>query len=278
MKYISFYLTLVFLALSLRSASAHIGYSNRNLGTYSITDGLVSVTNNNGTLTANGGSGTVLITNQNVATNFGWAAGTDARFGDSHDLRAFRFTLTSSAIVTISIQGLMYSAGSISFDALAHPAFSLFAGLAHMAPNALDHDSSAISTAWLNSLVGAGNYDGAFNALGDWKIGSDDGTTFADLSSFTYIGNAADGSSVNYGSAVGINGDGVADGVVTATFNLNPGDYTIFVGGGDVGGTSTSSYGLQASLTVVPEPHTWTLLVIGLAFGLLRLRRRSLVA
>ncbi len=273
MNSISSLLVLSALALMTRTASAHIGYTNRNLGTFEVAGTTVIASGNSGTLTGSGASASVTITNQNVAGEFGWADGTDARFGDSHELRAFRFTLETPAVVTINVVGLNYVSGPINFSSLEHPAFSLFEGLAHLPPDALDHDSSAISVQWLESLVGAGNFDGAFNALGDWKIGSDDGVTFTDLSSFNYIGNAADGATANYGSAAGINGDGIADGSVTAAFHLDAGDYTLFVGGGNFGGASTSSYGIQTTITVVPEPAIGRL--VGLGFALLSLRRRA---
>lgn len=267
------FLLLAGVALMTGTASAHISYSNRNLGTFHVGGTMVTGTGNSGTLTISGSAASVTITNQNVAGEFGWADGTDARFGDSHELRAFRFTLETPATVTINVVGLNYVSGSINFSSLEHPAFSLYEGLAHLPPNALDHDASAISIQWMESLVGTGNFDGAFNALWDWKIGSDDGVTFADLSSFNYIGNAADGSAINYGSAAGINGDGNADGSVTATFYLEAGDYTLLVGGGNYGGLSTSSYGIQTTITVVPEPAVAGLVGFGVvAWGL---RRRA---
>jgi len=254
-----------------RTASAHVSYSNRNLGTFEVVGTTIVASGNSGVLTNSGTSASVTITNQNTL-EYGWADGTDVRFGDSHDLRPYRFTLSTPAIVTIDVVGLDYVAGPITFASLEHPAFSLYEGFAHLPPNALDHDSSAISVQWMQTQVGVGNFDGNFSALGDWKIGSDDSVTFADLSSFRYIGNAADGTSANYGSAAGINGDGIADGSVTATFYLAAGDYTLFVGGGNYGGTSPSSFGYQTTLTVVPEPTAAAL--AGLAIGLLGLRRR----
>jgi hypothetical protein len=259
------------LVLMPRTASAHISYNNRNLGTFEVVGTTIVASGNSGVLTNSGTSASVTITNQNTLEH-GWADGTDARFGDSHDLRPYRFTLSTPAIVTINVVGLDYVAGPINFASLEHPAFSLYEGFAHLPPDALDHDGSALSLQWMQSQVGAGNFDGNFNALGDWKIGSDDSVTFADLSSFRYIGNAADGTSTNYGSAVGINGDGNADGSVTATFYLAAGDYTLFVGGGNYGGTSSSSYGYETTFTVVPEPTAAAL--AGVAIGILGLRRR----
>ena len=266
------YLAILIITLSSQTALAHIGYTNRNLGTFNVVGTLVTGSNNSGSLVSSGSSATVTITNQNTR-EAGWANGTDARFGDSHVLRAYRFTLVTPAIVTIEIVGLDYTSG-ISFSALEHPAFSLFQGLAHLAPAAADHDSSPISPAWLTALVGAGNYDGAFNALGSWKIGSDDGITFADLTSFLYVGHAADGTAANYGSASGINGDGVADGFVTATLSLGAGDYSLFAGGGNFAGVSSSSYGYEVALTVVPEPSVAGLIGLAGAAGWITLRRR----
>lgn len=243
---------IVFIPLAiLTTASAHIGYNGRNFGVF------------NGT----GSEAPVVITNQNVTGDYGWADGTDSDFGDTHKLRAFRFTLNNAASVTIQVSGLAFS----SLTALEFPAFSLYSGLAHLPPAAGDHDTSVISTAWMNFTFGAGTWEGVFNALGDWKIGNDDGVTFADLSSLTYLGNAADGTPLNFGSSAGINGDGVADGTVTGTFNLTAGDYSFFVGGGLAAGTAaTTSYGLTSTLTVVPEPTSAYLLAAALLTVFLR--------
>jgi hypothetical protein len=142
----------------------------------------------------------------------------------------------------------------------------------------------------MDASYGAGNWEGCFNALGDWKIGNDDGTTYADLSSFTYFGNAADGTSANYGSGASIirrangttqtnatiNGDGVADGLVTGAFALNAGDYTILVGGANYSGTSTASFGFNATLSVIaiPEPSTYSLFAMGAMILVSAYRRR----
>jgi hypothetical protein len=246
--------------VALSTASAHISYSGRDFGTYSGPD--LSNT----------------ITNQRVTSDYGWADATDANLGDTHKTRAFRFSLTTNAWVTLSFQGLAYTAGGTSYSALALPAFSLYRGVA--APST--HDGSPISIAWRNTTYGTNATEGSLNALGDWKIGSDAGTTFADLSSFTYIGNAADGSSANYGTPAAsltladgtvvpngtINGDGNADGVVTGSFYLSAGDYSVFVGGANYAGVNTNtSYGIQGTFTGVPEPSTWALLAVSLVMG-----------
>jgi hypothetical protein len=170
--------------------------------------------------------------------------------------------------------------------ALALPAFSLYRGVAA----ASTHDFSPISIAWRDATYGTNATEGSLNALGDWKIGSDAGTTFADLSSFTYIGNAADGSSANYGTPAAsltladgtvvpngtINGDGNADGVVTGSFYLSAGDYSVFVGGANYAGVNTNtSYGIQGTFTGVPEPSTWALLTLSLAMVGLVIRAKQ---
>lgn len=258
--------------VALSTASAHIGYTGRNFGTYSGTD-----------LTST-------ITNQRVSGEHGWADATDANLGDTHKTRAFRFSLTTNAWVTLSFQGLAYTSGGLSYSALALPAFSLYRGVAA----ASTHDFSAISSAWRDATYGTNATEGSLNALGDWKIGNDSGTTFADLSSFTYIGNAADGSSANYGTPAPsltltdgsnvpngtINGDGNADGVVSGSFYLSAGDYSVFVGGANYAGVNTNtSYGIQGTFTAVPEPSTWALLTVSLAMvGLvIRAKRKKVV-
>lgn len=258
---------------AISTASAHISYTGRNFGSF----------------IGDGSDSQVTLGSNAVTGNYGWASGTDANQGDTHKLRAYTFTLQNSAFVTLTFQGYTY--GSVS-NALANPGFSLYSGLAHVAPAALDHDASAISTAYNDAILGAGNWDGSFNALGNWKIGSDAGSTYADLSSFTYIGNAADGTSSIYGSSPAtfgysldasgnvisspndsIHGDGVADGIVSGTWTLGAGSYSVFVGNdqyfgtNNAGANTTATYGVQGSISVaaVPEPSTWALFGLSLA-------------
>lgn len=260
-----FLLAAMFLAGS--SLKAHISYSagtTRDLGTFSVTGLESDVTKSN-----------------NVKGNFGWSSGTDANLGDTHKLRGLRFTLLSAGLVTIKVEGL--AVGSVA--ALSNPGFSLYKGLAHVAPAQLDHDTSDISEAYNNATYGAGNWQGSFNALGDWKIGNDPdlvGGTLASLSSFTYVGNAADGTSTLFGTAPGINGDGNADGTVSGSFVLSADDYSIFVGGAEYFGTSnagadtTTSFGFNSTLSVmaIPEPSTYGLLSLGAMVLAATYRRR----
>jgi hypothetical protein len=220
----------------------------------------------------------VVISSQTVASDFGWASGTDANLEDSHKLRAFKFSIARSGDVQIRVEGLSFLRGSTPISALTRPAFSVYQGLAHESPAAEDYEDSVISTRYNDTTYGAGNWLGSFRALNDWKIGNDEGETFADLSSFTYVGNGADGSAANYGAAAGIFGDGIADGMVVQTLSLNPGSYSLFVGGAQYydllnTGGGTGSYGFSVTLTTIPEPSALSLLAVCLG-GLAMLRRR----
>ena len=245
--------------MAVQSASAHITYTNRNFGTF----------------LGDGSDAPVTIPGQTVSGNFGWADATDADFGDSHRTRAFRFKLLQEALVTLSVQGVVGATNATNFL----PAFSIYAGLAHIAPSLADHDGTVISVAYLNSLGGVPK-EGALVALGDWKIGNDDDLVNnipASLSSLIYMGHAADGSAANYGPAVGINGDGIADNYVTGTFDLPAGDYSIFIGGADYstqGPGPYSTYAITPTIKVVPEPSTVALIVIS-SLGLFGRRRRG---
>ncbi len=266
MKKLTRYFLLAAMFLAGPSLKAHISYSagtTRDLGTFSVT-GLESAVTKSNTVTG----------------NFGWSSGTDANLGDTHKLRGLRFTLLNAGLVTIKVDGL--AVGSVA--ALSNPGFSLYKGLAHVAPAQLDHDDSVISAAYNDATYGARNWQGSFNALGDWKIGSDDGVTFADLSSFTYVGNAADGTSALFGNAPGIAGDGNADGMVSGSFVLSAGDYSIFVGGAEYFGSSNAATGVSGgnfgfnatlSVAVIPEPSTYTLFGIGALIMLGAYRKRT---
>lgn len=199
------------------TAQAHIGYTGRDFGTLDPS-----------------GTTTFSINGQNVSTKFGWADGTDADWGDSHRLRPYRFTIANACYVTITFTGVTGGTGS----GLLKPGFSIYRGLAHTT-GAADHDFAVVSQSWLSTQFGY--HEACFNALGDWKLGSDDGVTFADLSSFTFAGYAVDGTSANFGSTPGLVGDGTADNTVTGTFFLTPGDYTLLVGGADYNEQPTPS-------------------------------------
>ncbi|MEO5913654.1 MAG: PEP-CTERM sorting domain-containing protein [Luteolibacter sp.] len=239
--------------LSIGRASAHIGYGGRDFGSYL------------GTPQSNPAS----ISITNISSDFGWAAATDANFGDSHRTRAFRFNLASPGTVILTVQG---GPGLL-------PGVSLYGGLGHLAPVQGSHDAAALSQQYLAGLSGPTKM-GALNALDDWAIGNDPTYTIPDdplsgvlyaasLRYFDYIGNVADGTSTNYGSASGINGDGNADGFITATFNLPAGDYSFFLGGANLAsespGPTWTNYGATVSLTVIPEPSCAALAALSCA-------------
>ena len=247
-------LTLVAACVAPSGLQAHISYAGRDIGTDPLS---------------------VTVSNQAASSAFGWADATDADWGDSHRGRFFRFTLTTPASIMISVtRG--GSASQTGAAAAFLPGFSLYSGLAQGSPEALAHDSSALSVA-----SRPGDKRGSFRALDNWSIGNDptyvtagDATSGilieARLAYFTYIGNAADGTSANYGNAAGINGDGVADGSVTATFNnLAAGDYSFFVGGANYDarlaetGPTYPTYAFTTTVQAVPEPSTWGLLALG---------------
>lgn len=89
-----------------------------------------------GTFDSAGGSAT--ISTQTISSNFGWADGTDADWGDAHRLRAFKFVLTDTLDVTISAQR--------NGDSALLPAFSLYSGLFHEAPDRADFDTALVTT------------------------------------------------------------------------------------------------------------------------------------
>lgn len=235
------------LTLASLPASAHVSYSGRNLGTY-----------------ADAG-GSMMISNQTVSSNFGWADGLDADFGDSHRLRAFRFTLTEATTVTFTAEA--YAAATpVSLGGLL-PGFSIYSGLAHIAPFQADHDGAAATVAYLASLPGVPK-EGAFRAMNDWQMTNDAGDPF---SVFTYMGSAFDAD---------------LNGMASGSFTLAAGDYSVFVGGvnyvAQIGAMAPyPNYGLRVTLNVaavpapVPEPETWAMLLAGLGLVGWAARRRQ---
>ena len=206
------------------------------------------------------------LNTQTVTGNFGWAHGTEAAFGDAHDIKAFRFTLAEAGYATI--QATTAARGSGLAGLL--PAFSLYSGLLHTSGGS-DYDTAPVTLAYLATLGNPQPRRGAFDALNTWKIGNDAG----ELSTLTYVGNAADGTSANFGSAAGISGDGTADGSVSASWWLPAGDYTLIVGGGDINGSDgTGTYGVDVALTVIPEPSSALLGALA-GIGLVLRRKRA---
>jgi hypothetical protein len=247
---------LIFAAATLPAASAHLTYpAARNFGTFTGVE-----------------PQTVTITGQTTKA-FSWADGTDADFARQDDQRYFQFSLQSEMTVTVTITSLD--------AALFLPAFSIYAGLGHAITDSTnpDYDGAAVTQAYLASLGEPQPREGAFDALHTFKIGNDskpESGYVADLVTFTYKGHAADGNSSNYGTAAGIAGDGIADGLISASFVLGAGAYTMVVGGANYASTDATARGFNATVTAVPEPSCIVLLGVGLtAIGTSRpIRRR----
>ena len=268
--------------------SAHISYSGRNFGT----------------ITTSGST----IAGQAVSSSFGWADATDGDWGDSHRFRAFRFTLTDTQSVAITAQRQNLVTGTATGQQTGNhdtllPAFSVFSGLSHTS-GPLAHDSSSLSVEWLITTFGTSagtglgfsGKEGSLNALGAWSIGNSltdypAASSGSDsLRSFSFAGYAADGSSTNFGATPGLVGDGNADGFVTTTlWNLAPGDYSIFVGGGNyaaqltetatfgAAGNAFPTHGLTVTVAPVPEPGAFVLAAIGIGAAWVGMRRRGAV-
>ena len=260
------------LAIAGNKALAHISYTDRNFSTLMYNP--------------DGSGKTVTIATQTISSGFGWADATDTDWGDSHRGRFFRFTLSGTGDVQITTQRNLLGTGTTG---TLLPALSLYSGLGQLSPEQGGHDSADFSIA--NRPVGT---EGSISALGNWSIGNDptyntagdptSGILYTSrLAYFTYIGNAADGTSVNYGTVPGIFGDGSADGYVTAIFNgLVAGEYSLWVGGAnyalqstETGPTTFPTYGVTVSATLVPEPSTGSLILSGAAILTLFRRHRS---
>jgi len=263
------------LVIAGNKALAHVGYSGRDFGTLMYN--------------SDGSGKTVTIATQTISSGFGWADATDTDWGDSHRGRFFRFTLTETGDVQITAQRNLLGTGTTG---TLLPALSLYSGLGQLSPEQGGHDSAQYSID--NRQVGT---EGSLRALGNWSIGNEptyntagdptSGILYAPwLAYFTYIGNAADGTSANYGTAAGIFGDGTADGYLTATFSgLAAGNYSLWVGGAnydlqftETGPTTLPTYGVSVSAALVPEPSTGSLILSGaILLALFRGRRSGIV-
>jgi hypothetical protein len=255
-------------------AQAHIGFTGDR-------------TFNSGAPLTGGFSATV--TTRTVSSSFGWADGTDGSWGDSHRNTYFRFFLSDTTTVSVSVA--RNDVGTQTGTAgLFLPAFSLYRIGTGTMPGGT-HDSAVASVAYLTGLFGTGSdglggsgKEGSFNALGDWQIFSD--TPTSALGDFRYVGHIADGSSTNYGLASGISDDGSADGFASVSFtNLIAGEYFIVVGGANYDAQNTEtpiygpssnaypSYGVSVSVTAIPEPASTAALASLGVLGFVAARR-----
>lgn len=221
-----------------------------------------------GTLDGIGDTGLTSL-GKTVTSNAGWADAADSSgadhltWGDSHKSAAYTFVLTTLSSVTFSA----LANGSVTgASGGLLPGFTIYEGKAAVKTGGVwpgtqtsaDYDFSVASTIWLDTLPGgAAGHSGVWNALGDWKVGGDGdtvpgGTDFSQLSSFTYKGSAFATSGTS----------------ASGTFVLGPGTYSVFVGGNDFANYgSATKYGLDVglSVTAVPEPETFALMLAGLA-------------
>lgn len=256
--------TLLVIALPLLStltASAHLTYTGRDFGLFSV-----------------GTPRTSVISGQTTKA-FGWAEGTDADFARQDDQRYFRFTLDATATIWIAAQAVD--------PANMLPAFSIFEGLGHWVTDSTnpDYDGATVTSNYLASLGAPQLRDGAFDALHTWKIGNDSKPEVgyvAELVTLTYMDHAADGTAANYGTTPGIKGDGAADGFVTGSYTLPAGSYTLVVGGANYFTADGTNRGIITQVSTegprsplpVPEPSSALLVAIGGMVGLCR-RNRS---
>ncbi|MDO8894909.1 FxDxF family PEP-CTERM protein [Nitrosomonas sp.] len=285
----TFKYALLLVGMTSLPAMAHIGYSGRDFGTFTAAPGATST-----------------IINQSFTGNFGWIDGTDADWGDSHRVRAYKFSLTEEADVSITFSGLSYvnSAGATVLGDT-NPGFSLYKGLAHGSTGTggqADHDFGPGSEYIRDRDSGGAATEGSFRGLESWAITNNswnyeggawvNGPTAANPgattdpvgvlpeSFFQYIGHAYDGSSIDYGTGAIPGADGLADHMVSQVFHLTAGDYSIFVGGTDYfsqGVDPRPAYGLTGVVSVVPEPETYAMLLAGLGLLGFSARRRQAV-
>ncbi len=236
-------ITLAACLLTANIAQAHLTYGNgspqpRDFGVYS---GLTNAVR--------------AITNQTCTANYGWADAADGILGDSHKGRAFRFRLENPALIGVTLAA--NSNATPTSLAGFTPAFTVYAGLAAIAPfpgtqTDSDHDGSEASVAWriywvqqnLNpSATNTVPTEGCWNSVADFKIGGlgDPTNDFSQLTTLIYKGSAA---------------STVSNGMVSGSFALPAGDYTILVGGNDITskgvGLDNAGFGISLTLTVTP--------------------------
>ncbi|MEO8767302.1 MAG: FxDxF family PEP-CTERM protein [Nitrosospira sp.] len=247
-------------------AMAHISFSGRDFGTF---DGTIGQTN---TISYNSATG-----------NFGWIDGTDADWGDSHKVKPYDFHLTAAADVKITFQDQAFTPSAtatvpnpVPVMGGISPGFSLYSGVGHVPPAQLDHDTAAGSIAIRDAVGGVGMTEGSFRAQDNWSITNDNNDP---ASVYTYIGSAYNGNGINYGTGIIAGADGVADHMVSKTFHLPAGDYSLFAGGTDYANQSVLpqlQYGISGTVAVVPEPETYAMLLAGLGLMGAIVRRRNI--
>ncbi|MDN5753229.1 MAG: FxDxF family PEP-CTERM protein [Nitrosospira sp.] len=251
-------LSLLLTSMASLPAMAHVDYTGQDLGTFT---GLSAAT------------GSVLDTS--VGGNYGWADAADADWGNSHKGRFLKFTLENPADVTLSMQSTTMEPNSSGGVLL--PGFSVYEGLAPLGA----HDFTDLAFLWRDMQAGPAADEGYWNALGSFQAANEAGET----AFLTFQGYAVDGTAANFGSPTtqpGVTGDGVADGMVSKSFSLDAGTYSVVVGGAtyDAAGTAAGNrnYHFNADIAVaaIPEPETYAMLLAGLGLiGAIARRRKS---
>lgn len=252
-------LSLLLTSMASLPAMAHVDYTNTNLGTFT---GLSAATGS--------------VSNTSVGGNYGWADAADANWGDSHKGRFLKFTLENPADVTLSVASTTMVPNSSGGVLL--PGFSIYEGLAPY----LAHDFTDLAFIWRDMQAGPAADEGYWNALGSFQTANEAGET----GFLTFQGYAVDGTfDNNFGDATtqpGVMGDGMADGMVSKSFSLDAGTYSVIVGGAtyDAAGTAAGnrSYHFNADIAVatIPEPETYAMLLAGLGLiGAVARRRKS---
>ncbi|MFZ4682538.1 MAG: hypothetical protein ACOYMS_08555 [Terrimicrobiaceae bacterium] len=137
----------------LLNASAHVSVSgDRTLNSGNAIDGQ-TFTNNLRT----------------VSSSFGWADGTDANWGDSHRLTAFKFTLGTIQDVTITV-ARRNAAGQTGATNSLLTAFSLYQTSDYQG-NGVLHDTSAGSVNYYTTNFGTGATGESFTDTGSYVAG-----------------------------------------------------------------------------------------------------------
>lgn len=219
--------------MSMQEAAAHVLYYD--------------IINNPATTITTHGAVTTYQGGDIVSGNFGWADASDFSWGDSHNGSWISFEISDPAgsfiDLTVASDGIneFFNGSSVpTRKGDLNPGFTLYKGLV---PDE-SHD--------LYSPVPGGK-EGAWRSLTDMTMGNEAGET----TSINYLAHAGEV-------------DGSASSVSLLNYFLDPGDYTVSIGGAcyscgaaDPFPSDTVSRGYLAELTVSPVPVPAALWLLG---------------